>query len=100
MGPQGMHAYTHIHTENRAEKLSYSIKKKEEEKNHIFTLVTLATCGAFPVSIEMARVLEQEKDRNKHNSESFCRNDMICNQVFASGQDMSKQKHLRPFVEF
>lgn len=50
---ENTHIHPHSHSEQSsiAEKLSYTFV--QGKKNHIFTLVALETCGAFPVSMEM-----------------------------------------------
>lgn len=68
--------------------------KRKKKINYIFTLVPLATCGAFPVSMVMMSesfgARERETEINTRASSSV---EMINDEVFASASDMSKQKH-------
>lgn len=68
MGPQGIHTNTHVHTWSRAalQKSSLIFCKKK-----YITLVPLATCGAFPVSMEMMSKSFSVRDRNKHKRKSL-----------------------------
>lgn len=83
--------YAHIHTSNGAV-LQKSSHIFSENQNNIFTLVPLATCGAFPVTMVMISksLGARERDGNK-TAMSFCRNVIINKKVFASASE-TKEK--------
>lgn len=60
--------HTHVHTHNRAalQRSSHLLAgKKNKPKKHIFNLVPLETCGAFPVSMVMTKKLFGARERQK-----------------------------------